>query len=190
MKFVADRAIPFLEGVLEPYAEVVYKDGRAITRADLLDADFELTTGARLALLQHRWEGNVRELKNCVEYLKYTGLHMVDFEDLPPAIRQSRAQASRREELEKRSGMSLAEYQVLRELGEGYRESGGLGRRSIAERCSAHGALVSEHEVREAVKKLEAQGLAVSRTGRGGTRLTETGYLHYRQIVYGGEELF
>lgn len=152
-----------------------------------MDTDFELTTGARLALLQHRWEGNVRELKNCVEYLKYTGLHMVDFEDLPPAIRQSRAQASRREELEKRSGMSLAEYQVLRELGEGYRESGGLGRRSIAERCTAHGALVSEHEVREAVKKLEAQGLAVSRAGRGGTRLTERGYLHYRQIVYGGE---
>ena len=154
----------------------------------LLDADFELTTGARLALLQHRWEGNVREVKNCVEYLKYTGLHMVDFEDLPPAIRQSRAQASRREELEKRSGMSHSEYQVLRELGEGYRESGGLGRRSIAERCSHHGALVSEHEVREAVKKLEAQGLAVSRAGRGGTRLTEAGYLHYRQIVYGGEE--
>ena len=29
---------------------------------------------------------------------------------------------------------------------------------------------------------------AVSRAGRGGTRLTEAGYLHYRQIVYGGEE--
>ena len=154
-----------------------------------LDADFELTTGARLSLLQHRWEGNVREVKNCVEYLKYTGLHMVDFEDLPPAVRLSRAQANRREELEKRSGMSLSEYQVLRELGEGYRESGGLGRRSIAERCAHHGALVSEHEVREAIKKLEAQGLAVSRAGRGGTRLTESGYLHYRQIVYGGEEL-
>jgi hypothetical protein len=27
MKIVADRFIPFLEGVFEPYAEVVYKDG-------------------------------------------------------------------------------------------------------------------------------------------------------------------
>ena len=43
MKFVADRAIPFLEGVLEPYAEVVYKDGRSIVRDDLLDADALLT---------------------------------------------------------------------------------------------------------------------------------------------------
>lgn len=43
MKFVADQAIPFLEGVLEPYAEVVYKDGRSIVREDLLDADALLT---------------------------------------------------------------------------------------------------------------------------------------------------
>lgn len=154
-----------------------------------MDADFELTTEARLALVQHRWEGNVRELKNCVEYLKYTGLHMVDLEDLPPAIREMREQADKREELEKRSGLTMAEYQVLKELGEVYREAGGIGRRSIAERCAAHGSLVSEHEVRQAVKALEEQGFAVSRTGRGGTRLTDQGYLHYRQIVYGGDDL-
>lgn len=39
MKIVADKAIPFLEGVFEPYAEVVYLDGKSITRADVLDAD-------------------------------------------------------------------------------------------------------------------------------------------------------
>ena len=40
MKFVIDRAIPFTEGVFEPYgAEVLYKDGPEIVREDLLDAD-------------------------------------------------------------------------------------------------------------------------------------------------------
>ncbi len=39
MKIVADRHIPFLEGVFEPYAEVVYVDGRAITHDDIVDAD-------------------------------------------------------------------------------------------------------------------------------------------------------
>jgi erythronate-4-phosphate dehydrogenase len=40
MKFVIDRAIPFVEGVFEPYgAEVLYKDGPEIVREDLLDAD-------------------------------------------------------------------------------------------------------------------------------------------------------
>ena len=39
MKIVADKNIPFLEGVFEPYAEVVYIDGRHISREDVLDAD-------------------------------------------------------------------------------------------------------------------------------------------------------
>ena len=39
MKIVADTNIPFLKGVLEPYAEVVYKDGRNIRREDVHDAD-------------------------------------------------------------------------------------------------------------------------------------------------------
>ncbi len=39
MKIVADKDIPFLEGVLEPYAEVVYKKGTDINREDIIDAD-------------------------------------------------------------------------------------------------------------------------------------------------------
>lgn len=39
MKIVADKHIPFLEGVFEPYAEVVYIDGRQINHDDVLDAD-------------------------------------------------------------------------------------------------------------------------------------------------------
>ena len=39
MKIVADKHIPFLEGVFEPYAEVVYIDGRVISHEDIIDAD-------------------------------------------------------------------------------------------------------------------------------------------------------
>ncbi len=39
MKIVVDIDIPFIEGVLEPYAEVVYKKGLDIVREDLMDAD-------------------------------------------------------------------------------------------------------------------------------------------------------
>ncbi len=39
MKIVADKHIPFLEGAFEPYAEVVYIDGRHITHEDVIDAD-------------------------------------------------------------------------------------------------------------------------------------------------------
>ncbi len=43
MKIVADKDIPFLEGVLEPYGEVVYIKGFDIKKEDLLDADVLMT---------------------------------------------------------------------------------------------------------------------------------------------------
>ena len=39
MKTVADIDIPFLQGVFEPYGEVVYKKGDQISRDDVQDAD-------------------------------------------------------------------------------------------------------------------------------------------------------
>ena len=39
MKIVADMNIPFLEGVFEPYAEVVYLKGEDIGHDDIVDAD-------------------------------------------------------------------------------------------------------------------------------------------------------
>lgn len=39
MKIVADSAIPFLRGVLEPYADVSYLPGSAIVSCDVRDAD-------------------------------------------------------------------------------------------------------------------------------------------------------
>ena len=39
MKIIVDSAIPFVEGVFEPYARVVYRPGQQIAAADLHDAD-------------------------------------------------------------------------------------------------------------------------------------------------------
>ncbi|MBP5172088.1 MAG: erythronate-4-phosphate dehydrogenase, partial [Bacteroidales bacterium] len=43
MKIVCDDKIPFLRGVFEPYAEVVYLPGAAICAADVRDADAIVT---------------------------------------------------------------------------------------------------------------------------------------------------
>ena len=39
MKIVIDQAIPFIRGVFENYARVLYRDGAAISPADIKDAD-------------------------------------------------------------------------------------------------------------------------------------------------------
>ena len=151
------------------------------------EADFELTTQARQALIQHTWEGNVRELKNCVDYLNYIGQHTIDLEDLPGTVKASQVRATQREELKRRAGLNLQEYLVLKELGENYRNSKGLGRQAIVANCLSRGAVVSEHETRIALGKLSELGYAIVRSGRGGSRLTDEGYLLYRQLLYGEE---
>lgn len=39
MKIIIDKNIPFIQGIFEPFAEVVYKSGAEISRSDLLDAN-------------------------------------------------------------------------------------------------------------------------------------------------------
>lgn len=39
MKIVIDKSIPFVEGLFEQYAEVLYREGPEITREDIIDAD-------------------------------------------------------------------------------------------------------------------------------------------------------
>jgi len=43
MKLIIDKAIPFISGVFEPYAEVKYMEGAEITSADIRDADALVT---------------------------------------------------------------------------------------------------------------------------------------------------
>lgn len=39
MKAIIDKAIPYIQGVLEPYGEVIYRDGREFSAEDVRDAD-------------------------------------------------------------------------------------------------------------------------------------------------------
>ena len=60
MKIVIDDKIPFIRGVFEPYAEVVYSAGRAITAKTVADAD-ALIVRTRTKCNSHLLEGsNVR----------------------------------------------------------------------------------------------------------------------------------
>ena len=60
MKIVADNKIPFLKGVFEPYAQVVYLPGKSIDREAVKDADALITrtrTRCDRALLESQGPG-------------------------------------------------------------------------------------------------------------------------------------
>lgn len=50
---------------------------------------FELSEEVRSLFLHYRWPGNIRELRNVVEYLSFTGQRKVGIEDLPATFMRS-----------------------------------------------------------------------------------------------------
>ena len=84
MKVVIDKAIPFIEGVLEPYAEVLYADGLSICANDVRDADaliIRTRTQCNRDLLEH---SSVRFIATAtigtdhidLPYCKQKGIHV------------------------------------------------------------------------------------------------------------------
>lgn len=136
---------------------------------------FIMSAQVQAALVQYKWPGNIRELKNCMEYLHYMGRRVIELEDLPEQFRGA-AQMAERSEPD-----PPLDWAVLRVLGERYPARRGIGRQGIVSACGELGVPISEHEVRLILRSFQDAGwLAVGR-GRGGTSLTGDGYAWYRR---------
>lgn len=147
-----------------------------------MGVSFHMSDQARAALLQHRWPGNIRELHNCIAYLRYMGYSRVELEDLPEQFHYRRT-ADPLPSSPAVGTLLPQEWQVMEALGELYGQHQGLGRQGIVSACAQRGYAISEHEVRLALQTLQHNGwLKVSR-GRGGTTLSEQGYAYYRELI-------
>lgn len=151
----------------------------ADTFCSQFQAEFTMSDRARAALVQHRWPGNIRELRNCIEYLQHMGLRTVDLEDLPETFHVLRSVPPAPSGQE----MLPQEWHVMQILGELYPLRRGLGRQGIVHACANRGMAISEHEVRLALNAFMQHGWLIVNRGRCGTQLSESGYQHYQEIL-------
>ena len=155
-----------------------------------LGASFSLSPAAMQVLMAHRWDGNVRELRNCVEYLAYLDKPIIQPEDLPPTIFSSTQPGSFSPapdpgepcagdvtgqaiaQLRRAAGSDLPAYAfILSELC----LSSSMGRKALAARAAEQGISMTEQTARTALLRLEELGLVEVRRGRGGSRPTSLG---------------
>ena len=155
-----------------------------------LGASFSLSPAAMQVLMAHRWDGNVRELRNCVEYLAYLDKPIIQPEDLPPTIFSSTQPGSfspapdpgepcagdvtgqAMAQLRRAAGSDLPAYAfILSELC----LSSSMGRKALAARAAEQGISMTEQTARTALLRLEELGLVEVRRGRGGSRPTSLG---------------
>ena len=152
-----------------------------------IGASFTLSPELERLLLTHQWRGNIRELRNVVEYFSYTGSPVVGPEELPPTFHYLPAglpEAGRAGAQPPRLADCPQEDErfVLSRLYQADREGHSLGRDAILAAAKAAGLPCSQQEVRRILSALDQAGLARVSRGRGGTRLTPAGRALCRRL--------
>ncbi len=148
-----------------------------------LNGAFELSDEVRAFLKSYSWPGNIRELRNVVEYFVYTGHEVISMEDLPHTVLKHK-----RVKLRPVMGVSreaaapvLAEdscsdfWFVLEQLYRASEAGVPLGREKLLDMARQAGRPMSQLEVRRILSEMAEKGLALVSRGRGGSRLTPEG---------------
>ncbi len=155
--------------------------------------NFQLTSTAESMFLNHYWEGNIRELRNYIEYLANLNQKQIEVKDLPFTTNNTKPNEGIDTEYKQLYedfidciGSEKSKYFfVLQELDRCYLTKQRLGRRSIAEVALKNNIFITEQEVRRVLQGLEGFCLVEVSKGRGGTKITENGRKIVEIIVKG-----
>lgn len=147
------------------------------------ESGFELSDAAREMLMGHTWEGNIRELRNYVEYFANLDKRVIEAQDMPfaqEAQQRLTALSGIEKEMlrafEEEARGKMGDYRfILSKLLEAQRQGDKLGRRSLSRLAAASGRHVSEQEIRGMFLELEKFGMVEISKGRAGTVITEFG---------------
>lgn len=147
------------------------------------NGDFILTSGARKVLIDHSWKGNVRELKNYVEYFANLGLKEIDEKDLPfddeGDLYNDILTLEEKNIVEQFLVVAEKKYEkylfLLEELEKGYINKTRMGRRTLYGIAVQKGIFISEQEIRSMLVILEKFFMVKIYTGRSGSVITDFG---------------
>lgn len=154
---------------------------------------FNLSKEVSQIMEAYQWPGNIRELRNVVEYFSYTGSTVITPEDLPPTfsyepgkredrvadIKMERSvNRGTRNEKEPWEGRGLRGNDCIFVLEQLYRAAGEgrtIGREGILLNARREMVPLSQQEVRTILRVFDELGLARVSRGRGGSRITLEG---------------
>lgn len=149
---------------------------------------YELSKCAKEFLSNYIWEGNLRELINCVEFLEYLDKNLIEQQDLKEYFldkeddficiheysEESLEEDDKEKIIERNQDNAIKKF-VLKCIDDARKELKGIGRPSILEKAKKEKMFLSENEIRKCMLDLEIEGLVTICRGRGGTRLTKKG---------------
>ena len=155
------------------------------------NTNFELSPEVYKVINDNSWEGNVRELRNCVEYLAQTGSKIIVLKDLPFYFQEPQNEYFELNEEEKIrfdsfsraiSGNRTNYLFILKELEDHYAKRVHAGRRRLEAMAIREGLYLSEAEIRGMLTIMESFQLVEVSKGRAGTKITPLGIQALRYL--------
>ena len=142
-----------------------------------LGGSFRLSPQVREFLKTYAWPGNIRELRNVVEYFLYTGHDPITPEDLPPTIfRQLDRPAPQPVPVPAELPPDADAFRfVLRQLYLASEARQPIGRDRLLQLAKEAYIPTSQQEIRSILSRMADQGLVRVSRGRGGSQLTAEG---------------
>lgn len=135
-----------------------------------------LSDEVREYFLNYSWEGNVRELRNCFEYLKYLGKKTIYYDDLPETIKKNETIVEKvYKVVELKENCGNVEIEILDIIMSENAKNRKIGRKKISDLLCKKNIFMSEQEVRKKLLELKDKNLVDITKGRGGTRITDEG---------------
>ena len=163
---------------------------------DMDGGRWELEEEAERFLEDYSWPGNIRELRNVVQYLDSLGSDRISLRDLPPLIgmrtriKEEPAIKDIKDVPEQTRPVGNQEFvdfillegkhldlfeDVLSVMDTESAKGVTMGRLQVTEKINSMGRYYTEAEVRSAMRKLSEQGFILSGRGRGGSRILDKG---------------
>ena len=137
---------------------------------------FQFSQASKERMLQYKWPGNIRELKNCMEFLDNLDIETIEPEDMPFS------------ESDLKIGDDINQPQaneeifILKKLVESKSKFERMGRRSLWKAAREYGLMISEQRIRLMLLEMEKQGYVIVHKGIVGTVITPNGVSYLNNL--------
>nr|PZN03085.1 MAG: Fis family transcriptional regulator [Bacillota bacterium] len=133
---------------------------------------FKLSKEVMDFFYSYSWNGNVRELINCLEYFANLGTEVIRLEHLPYYMKNHPKSKTDNIII---NGLDEKQSFVLTLLYEAFKNKVKLGRRSISQKAFENNMHLGEYEVRAILHQLQDLGYVDIGPGRSGSTITRKG---------------
>ena len=152
-----------------------------------LGVELSITRETEELLVRYPWHGNVRELKNCAEYLAYLDKRTIEPRDLAPILkwpdRVRQGEDPGLSAFVEQAGLPFEHTLFILEcLYANHRNKLRSGRRGLVESARRQDLFLTEAQIRKALVRAEASGYVQLNRGRGGTLITAAGIDALKQM--------